>query len=894
MYVRIRAISSRVNKNHDGWPSVELAGSPEIFEAHKTSSTGFTVEAKEGNSKRGFASFVGKPIFVDHNNSNPKRGRGVIVDSKFRVLDQHTAAGDDYWKSSDVDPEHLPASEVELLLEVDAKQYPKFAKAIREGALDGFSMGCNVEYTKCSHCGNVAHDAADFCSHVLMKGAHHDIKTADGQRINKKSYENCYGCGFFEISGVFDPADETALAREVRASVLKEGIAYGPGPDGEFGEKPDPARQHDLEAELRAEELRQQFEGDPHAPDPMDSAVRQQERLTPPPGAGDGRTWEPKQDQYNLDTNNAGMPVAFDEQGSRRYGPGSNFPPPVRPQFEDVEGPMGAFYPDPSVPGAAQPGLQGAADDALAEVYPKRPVMNDPRWSTWNEKLAENPLPQEMMTKAPDEVDTLREEKICPICGSDMDSETCKVCGYVEPPKEFDNPDLQEAQKVKDEMKEQDEADAIPSEDPSGAPPEAGGQGPLTSQSPSKPQVAAAVTNSMKWTPKVNAKTAARINQVEVPVKPTATPATNEPRNETVTSDQVRPVTSAMLTARRLIETARTNSGETMNARTADGPTPPGDTSAEKRVDVTGVGGVDQASNEEASKAQSQVDVTGVGGTGVEGVESDSTESLPTAGESSMDAGFNTDKTTEDSGPTSTYPDADGSHSGVGDPVTSDPFPASADGVKAAVRTAYEDGTLEQQGQQGDPVAQGGSAVQGVQPIDPVATDSYKRVNVLEHTTSPENNSGATDTWSGTDGNGVLKQQDPVTHEDQEWGGVKVPDVKLHTTESAIKARLIQAHRLVRAEIQLGLTTDEDEFNRLAEVETLDPQVVAATIQTLARVKTAGQAALAQHKTATRVPRSFGKVTAGNAHEFEQITSEGQTKTASVDDTLLDSALFTR
>jgi hypothetical protein len=184
--------------------------------------------------------------------------------------------------------------------------------------------------------------------------------------------------------------------------------------------------------------------------------------------------------------------------------------------------------------------------------------------------------------------------------------------------------------------------------------------------------------------------------------------------------------------------------------------------------------------------------------------------------------------------------------------------------------------------------------VQGVQPIDPVATDSYKRVNVLEHTTSPENNSGATDTWSGTDGNGVLKQQDPVTHEDQEWGGVKVPDVKLHTTESAIKARLIQAHRLVRAEIQLGLTTDEDEFNRLAEVETLDPQVVAATIQTLARVKTAGQAALAQHKTATRVPRSFGKVTAGNAHEFEQITSEGQTKTASVDDTLLDSALFTR
>ena len=34
MYVRIRAISSRVNSNHDGWPSIELAGSPEIFKQH--------------------------------------------------------------------------------------------------------------------------------------------------------------------------------------------------------------------------------------------------------------------------------------------------------------------------------------------------------------------------------------------------------------------------------------------------------------------------------------------------------------------------------------------------------------------------------------------------------------------------------------------------------------------------------------------------------------------------------------------------------------------------------------------------------------------------------------------------------------------------------------------
>jgi hypothetical protein len=871
MYVRIRAISSRVNKNHDGWPSIELAGSPEIFDRHKTAGTGFTVEASEGNTKRGFASFVGKPIFVDHNNSNPKRGRGVIVDSKFRVLDHKTAAGDDYWKTADVDPEHLPASEVELLLEVDAKQYPKFAKSILNGDLDGFSMGCNVEYTKCSHCGNVAHDAADFCSHVLMKGAHHTMKTADGNRVSRKSYENCYGCGFFEISGVFEPADETALTREIRAGVIHEGIAVG---ENEGVTIPDPARPNQ---EQQVSDLAMQYEMQGVGHEQAIQMAQNNINLTPAgalPGAGDGEVYTPKMKDYA--GNSIGSPQT-DARGMPGPGGLSGFPPP--------------YYPDANPEGDA---FNDAASDALNERWPKRPVKNDPRRSTWNEKLAENPLPQDMMTKSPDDIDTLRNEEMCPICGSDMDSETCKVCGYVKPPTEFDNPDLTEAETVKAEMKEKDEQGAMNLNDttqPSPTDPSAGGQGPLTSKPPpSKSPVAAAVTNSMKWTPKVNARTAARINQVEVPVHPSSSPVSNEPKSEMVLSDQARPVTSAMLTARRLIETARSNSGETMNARTADGPTPPGDTSAEKRVDVMGVGGIDQASNEEASKAQSQVDLQGVGGTGVEGVEADSTESLPTADQSSMDSGFNTDKTTDDSGPTSTYGDSDGSHSGITDPVTSEqPYWQTEDKWSKSIRQGYDDNTLEQNKQQGDPVAGGGSAVKGVQPI---AESFGDRVNVLEHKTSPENNSGPTDTWSGTDGNGVTKQQDPITHEDQEWGGVKVPDVKLHT-ESAIKARLVQSMRLVRAEMNLGLITEEDEFNRLADVEVMDPVEVRARIQALAQVKVAGKLKLAQHKIASRVPRAFGNVTAG-AHEFERIASDGQTKQAAVDDNKLDAALFTR
>jgi hypothetical protein len=814
MYVRIRAISSRVNKNHDGWPTSELAGSSEVLNKHKQSSDGFTVEAKNGNKSRGFATFVGKPIFVDHNNTNPDRGRGVIVDSKFRVLDQKTAASDDYWKSADVDPEHLPASEIELLLEVDAKEYPKFAKAIRDGDLDGFSMGANVEYTKCSHCGNEAHDPSEFCSHVLMKGAHHDHKTADGKRISKRSYENCYGCGFFEISGVFDPADETALAREVRAST-KEAML------------PDGANQ---------------------AVDP----------LSTPMDESDKKQADYLVNHYGYDPDTA-MGIVQNTK--------------IKNQAPAAE--VGAA-PTPQA-------LQGT-DPYNSPMYSHTASFKDPF-----RRVAENPLPQSMMTTAPDEVDTLRQDQICPVCGNEMDSEQCKVCGYVSPPKEFDNPDLSKAKQIRDEMKKQDDEESDPQ--PPSPDPGAGSGGPSNGPTPppqaTKPQVAASVTDEMtrSWTPKVNARTAARINQVEKPMRPQGT-TTNEPQNEVVLADQTRPVTSAMRTAKQLIAAAKNNSGETMNARTADGPTPPGDTSADARVDVTGVGGIMDASNEQASKADAQVNVDGIGGTGVEGVEPDSTQSLPTAGTSTDDAGFNTDKTTEDSGPTSTYGDSDGSASGVGKPVTTEtPYWIDESKWARVNLAAGDDKTLEAQDQQGDPAAKGGTAVKGVKPV---AEQFGDRVNVLEHTTSPANNSGPTKTWSGTDGNGVTKQQPPVTREDQEWGGVKVPDVKLHTTS----AHYINCDRLASLEEDLGLLPRDDRWNRLASLHNTDPREVVIQIKTLSSVKTAGTKLAAQHKLATRIPRGFGAVTA-SSHDFQRIAS-AETKESSVSDSDLDAALFTR
>ena len=172
LYVTARAISSRVNANLDGWPSEELK------KAHRT--------------------FVGRPVFVDHHNWDERRSRGVILDS--RVIDDKLASGQtDTW--------------IELLVEVDARAFPKLAEAILSGDIDSVSMGADVEFTICSACGNKARDVSEYCHHIPhMKGRRVfvDDKVA-GVKKAVLVYEDCYGVGFFEISFVFDPADESAL-----------------------------------------------------------------------------------------------------------------------------------------------------------------------------------------------------------------------------------------------------------------------------------------------------------------------------------------------------------------------------------------------------------------------------------------------------------------------------------------------------------------------------------------------------------------------------------------------------------------------------------------------------------------------------------------------------------
>jgi hypothetical protein len=749
LYARIRAISSRVNKNHDGWPAIELAGNPDIFDRYKQAGVegGFTVEAKKGD-EYGFSTFLGKPIFIDHNNSDPSRARGVIVDAKLHVEDHKTAAELDPYYASAPD-NHTPPTWVELLLEVDAESFPKLAKAIIEGSkdpgkgIDGFSMGCDVDYTVCNICKNAAYSPDEFCQHVKMKGAQFDHYDDKGHRTSRKAYEDCYGIKFFEISAVFDPADETALLREVRTASVKE------------------------------------------------SDMDREDRVSP----------HHHEESVSEDVKCPNCGAHADRVGHFTDGTVSDIDCPTcgTLDFDDGSGPD--------------------REDVLDH--------EEMRWNS-SVKQADNPKPQGEQERLPAEVDTLRQEAICEICGSTKDDkdepcsvcneiqdqgdekdkcpvcdapmngdQTCKICGNTEPPQGFNNPDLSKAMEDREEVELEDI---------------------LTGDEPFNNRPLASVKNDMAWKIELDPRVSGEINIGEKPIVSPNGLGTNEPTEETVVSDQTTPVTSSVLTAKEFIEAlGRKQAGDKME-RVADEVSKDNASAsaADATTNVDGVGAVYEGTNEGASKADAQV---AVDSNGVAPAWNDD----PAERVDVEQEGGNVEAI-----PTQTFPNKN-QH----DPVSSEPFPAADEGVKKS----HDDSAFPKD----DGGLAGGSAKSGTQPSDPMG-NAQDRVDVLDHVTSPNNNSGPTDTWSGTNGSGVTKQQPAVTND------------TYPSSEEGVKksTHLLSAFKLADLEVELGLTETERKYARIAELEKESTEAVKASLRYAERVKLAGLGR--QAKTAKRLP----------------------------------------
>lgn len=171
LYVAVRACTADVpNLNYDMLPSSELKGK----EAYKT--------------------FIGSYVYLNHDNTDPLKARGAIIDAKY-----HDEDPDDQW--------------VEILEELDEEKCPKLCSLIRSGEIDTVSMGCEVTSTTCSICGNEAEYPFEYCDHIKGKGQKY---------AGKLAYEICNGIDFFECSWVYNPADPTAYVQALDKTASKK------------------------------------------------------------------------------------------------------------------------------------------------------------------------------------------------------------------------------------------------------------------------------------------------------------------------------------------------------------------------------------------------------------------------------------------------------------------------------------------------------------------------------------------------------------------------------------------------------------------------------------------------------------------------------------------------
>lgn len=407
LYVTVRAISSRVNKNNDGWPSLELA----------TEKPGY-----------GYKTFEGRPIFIDHNNDDPDRTRGVVVASTLHVEDEKKAASfDPYYATAP--EEHMPPTWIELMLEVDAKEYPKLAKHIVSEDIDAVSMGANIETSKCSVCGHEAENPTQYCTHVQHKGATFEVTSDTGEKAHKLAYEDCYGINFFEISFVFDPADETALVSDMSAereaaiqAVAALESAGAPVPQ-ELRKQAAGIFDQEDDEDPRNQIGEGDYTSDPAGEDEEDA------QLKPP-----DETEEQQVRQWQmLKLQELGLTPESAETFVAKGG-----------DYHDLE----AFlqkYPKADADTASR--IVASVDkEAIGPDGRDHHNLNHPNEVERDRQLNHEPQADKMT--APEDVNTLRPEITCKNCGSSVEPDSagqliCQECGYEVEPEGLDNPDLE-------------------------------------------------------------------------------------------------------------------------------------------------------------------------------------------------------------------------------------------------------------------------------------------------------------------------------------------------------------------------------------------------------------------------------------------------------------------
>lgn len=159
VYMKVRAVSAGeywgCNKNADFFPEQEL--------------------------KKNYKTFFDAHVFKNHENKEIEKAIGDVLD----------ATWNDEMKY------------VELFIRVDKRIAPTIARGFEKGFMTDVSMGCKIDHSICSICGNLAKTQSQYCDHI--KYEKHKVRD-DG----KKVYEININPRFHDISAVLNGADRTA------------------------------------------------------------------------------------------------------------------------------------------------------------------------------------------------------------------------------------------------------------------------------------------------------------------------------------------------------------------------------------------------------------------------------------------------------------------------------------------------------------------------------------------------------------------------------------------------------------------------------------------------------------------------------------------------------------
>lgn len=193
LYVRNRAVSAGnvIDKGNGISELIEIEEFYKNFERYANKCRGANDNGDFFSHEelvQKYKTFIGKSAFVDHDNENVEKARGIILDAIYNNKGKY----------------------VELLKAVDKKAYPELARGIELGYITDTSMGCRCGSSICSICGNVAVSEDDFCDHIL---------SYKGSKFNGLPvWEDNRDVEFFEDSFVTTGADRDAKILERVAS----------------------------------------------------------------------------------------------------------------------------------------------------------------------------------------------------------------------------------------------------------------------------------------------------------------------------------------------------------------------------------------------------------------------------------------------------------------------------------------------------------------------------------------------------------------------------------------------------------------------------------------------------------------------------------------------------